>query len=232
MPLNQTIQRPTAATRLALRFILVSAGVYVTAGGLALALIQFLPAQVTPGKIVFPRALGLTTLLLALGSGGLHRAVTCVRRERQIPFRRSLLFALVTGTLFVGIQSYGLSCLFQNQLADDVQTGSNAFVAIMVALHAMHFGLALMFLVWVTLGALADRYDHEYFWGVSLCAWFWHALGIVWVCILIVFVISTGIAKDMGRQDSAPTRGVARLPLRSSVPVHDLIHFESAAAAQ
>src|SRR5260221_1189994 len=105
MPLNQTIQRPTAATRLALRFIIVAAGVYVTAGALALALIQFLPAQVTPGKIVFPRAFGLTTLLLALGSAGLHRAVTCVRRERQIPFRRSLLFALVAGTMFVGIQS-------------------------------------------------------------------------------------------------------------------------------
>jgi hypothetical protein len=83
----------------------------------------------------------------------------------------------------------------------------------------------------VTLGALADRYDHEYFWGVSLCAWFWHALGIVWVCILIVFVISTGTAKDMGRQDSAPTRGMARLVLRSSVPVRDLIHSGSAVAA-
>ena len=78
--------------------------------------------------------------------------------------------ALVSGILFVGVQIYGLQCLIRNQVAEDVQTGANAFIVIIAALHWMHFSLALLFLVWVTLNALADRYDHEYSWGVTLCA--------------------------------------------------------------
>jgi cytochrome c oxidase subunit III len=45
--------------------------------------------------------------------------------------------------------------------------------------------------VWVTLSALSDRYDHEYYWGVKICALFWHALGIVWLVILMAFLIGT-----------------------------------------
>jgi cytochrome c oxidase subunit 3 len=194
MPEFQTINRPAASSRVALRFIFVSVAVYAVAGGLALVLIYFVPTAAAPGQVVFPPVFWFTSVLLALNSGFLRNAVHGVRRERQRTFRRSLICALVAGTLFVGVQSFGLKCLMQNQVADETQTGANAFIAIMVALHAMHLSLALLFLIWVTLNALADRYDHEYFWGVRVCAWFWHGLGIVWTCILIVFVIATRIA--------------------------------------
>ena len=190
MPQFQTIQRPAAPSRMAVRFILVSAVVYSTCLSLAAALIHLFPSHVAPGSVVFPPAFWVTTALLAIGSGSLHYGVACVRRERQKPFRMSLLVALVAGTLFVGIQIYGLLGLIRNQLPDDVQTGVNAFIVVVVGLHAIHFSLALLFLVWVTLSALADRYDHEYSWGVALCAWFWHGLGIVWLGILSVLAIA------------------------------------------
>jgi cytochrome c oxidase subunit 3 len=190
MPQFQTAPRASAPSRLAVRFIVVSAGVYAAALGLGLALIKIFPPATSPGRVVFPPVFWITTLLLAAGSVLLQNGAWSVRHERQKPFRRSLLLALVAGTLFVGLQTYGLGCLARNQLPDDVQTGANAFIFIFAALHAMHFSLALLFLVWVTLNAFADRYDHEYSWGVRLCAWFWHALGIVWSCILVVFAIA------------------------------------------
>ena len=158
--------------------------------GLAAALISFFPSPIAAGRVVFPAAFWMTTLLLALGSGLLQNAVHCVRIERQKPFRRSLVLAVVAGTLFVGLQFYGLECLIRNQVAEEAQTGANLFIVVIGVLHAMHFSLALLFLVWVTLNALADRYDHEYSWGVAPCAWFWHGLGIVWLCILVVFAIA------------------------------------------
>ena len=194
MPQFQTIHRPTAASRLALRFIFVSLAIYAAAGGLALVLIRCVPSSAAPGQVVFPPVFWFTSVLLALNSGFLQHAVHCVRRERQKPFRRSLICALVAGTLFVGVQSYGLQSLVRNQVAEETQTGANAFITIMATLHAMHLSLALLFLVWVTLNALADRYDHEYSWGVSVCTWFWHGLAIVWTCILMVFVIATEVA--------------------------------------
>jgi heme/copper-type cytochrome/quinol oxidase subunit 3 len=175
---------------MAVQFILVSAVVYATCLSLAAALIHLLPTHVDPGRVVFPPAFWVTTALLAFGSGSLQYGVSCVRHERQKPFRRSLIAALVAGTLFVGIQMYGLWCMIANQLPDDVQTGANAFIVVIGALHAIHFSLALLFLVWVTLSALADRYDHEYSWGVTLCAWFWHGLGIVWLGILAILAIA------------------------------------------
>lgn len=138
----------------------------------------------------FPAAFAVSTLLLCCGSAALSKAVAYVKRERQRLFRRALGAALLAGTLFVGVQSHALSQLIRQQVPDEVPTGAGAFVAVVVALHAMHFLVALLCLVYVTVQALADRYDHEYYWGVTLCAWFWHALGIVWCVILATMGIA------------------------------------------
>ena len=134
--------------------------------------------------IQIPAAFAASTLLLFCGSAALSRAVAFVKRERQRLFRRALGAALLAGTLFVGVQFHALSQLVVQLVPDEVPTGAGAFVAVVAALHAMHFIVALLCLVYVTVQALADRYDHEYYWGVTLCAWFWHALGLVWCVIL------------------------------------------------
>lgn len=190
MPLTLSMRRTSGSGRVAVRFIFASVFVYLTAGAVAFVFIHFFPGRVVPEKVVFPTAFWFTTVLLAVGSGFLHRAAFAVRHERQTTFRESLLVALVAGTLFVGLQTYGLASLARNQLPEEAQTGANAFITMLAALHAMHFALALLFLVWVTLNALADRYDHEYSWGVTVCAWFWHVLGVVWMLILVVFAIA------------------------------------------
>ncbi len=138
----------------------------------------------------FPPAFGVSSVLLLVGSIALHRALSAVRIEKRVLFRRSLLVALAAGTLFVGIQSFGLWCLIQQQRPEDVSTGVNAFIVMLAALHGLHFVVALMFLSYVTIKGFAARYDHEYFWGVQVCAWFWHALGIIWLTILAVFLIT------------------------------------------
>jgi heme/copper-type cytochrome/quinol oxidase subunit 3 len=57
-------------------------------------------------------------------------------------------------------------------------------------MHGVHFIVALLFVAFVFLQGLANRYDHEYSWGVTFCAWFWHALGIIWLVIVAGFVIA------------------------------------------
>jgi cytochrome c oxidase subunit 3 len=217
MPPLVTIRPPSGESGLAVRFILAACGVYATAAGLAFLLIRFLPSGAAVGEAMFPPAFWVSTALLVAGSVVLQRGVGFVRREKQTRFRRSLLAALVLGTAFVGIQSYGLASLVRHQNPSEVETGANAFLTMISALHGMHFTLALLFLVWVTLGALADRYDHEYYWGVTLCAWFWHALGIVWGMILVVFLIAAawGAVGD-GRARQRSTIGTAENAVRLS----------------
>lgn len=157
--------------------------------GLSLKLIFGHP---TPSRTLeLPAAFQFGTAFLALGSWFLHDAHNNVRLERQYPFRRSLLLALGTAILFVSVQSFGMWSIIKSISPElEMQTSAHSIVIMFAGIHAMHFVVAQSILLWVTLSAFADRYDHEYYWGVTFAGWCWHALGIVWIAILCVFGIA------------------------------------------
>ena len=143
------------------------------------------------GQFWFPPAFGVSSLLLLAGSVSQQRAIAFVRLERQRPFRVWLAVGLLCGTLFLGIQAYGLWTLLPGERSvADASLGVTPFVLMLAALHAAHLSLCVLFQVFVFLQALEDRYDHEYYWGVSVCACFWHLLGIAWLFILVIFAIA------------------------------------------
>jgi len=181
--------RRVVESRFVLRLFCVTAGLLATAAALAFLLTRtFLPRRPPTGTFIVPTAFAFSTALLILCSTMLGRALSSVRRERQRPFRRALLWAVVFETAFVGIQTFGLWCIVQNLQADrnagEAELGPTALVLGSAALHCLHVLVALMVLSYVTLQGLSDRYDHEYSFGVAVCAWFWHALGIAWIFIL------------------------------------------------
>ncbi len=138
-----------------------------------------------------PAAFQFGTIFLAAGSWFMHQAVENVKVERQQQFRFSLILALLSAVLFVGVQSYGLWAFVRGVPKSAwQQTDVNAFIFMFTALHAMHFLVAQAVLLWIAICAEADRYDHEYYWGVVFAAWCWHVLGIAWMVILAVFAIA------------------------------------------
>ncbi len=188
-PLSRFLQR---RSNLALCFFLASNLLLGVAGGVAWLLVRWLGLSTDSQRLIFPPSFALSTLLLFLGSVALHRASLLVRVERQRPFRRQLLIALGTGTAFVAVQTYGLTCLIvqrEGAMAVGLKQGAFAFAL----MHGVHFVVALLFVTFVLLRALADKYDHEYSWGVTFCAWFWHAMGIVWLAILGGFLAAATV---------------------------------------
>ena len=183
--------RQQSAERLAVQFFRAAVAVFALAAGLAWLMIRVVPVMMPASRVGFPAAFWFSTPLLFIGSVLLHRATWEVRHERQPTFRRGLLAALVVGVLFIGVQSFGLWCLFGQQRPAEVVTGAGAFVFVFSFLHAMHFVVAMLFLVFVTVRALVGRYDHEYYWGALVCGYFWHALGVLWMVILGVFAVVT-----------------------------------------
>ena len=142
-------------------------------------------------ELRLPVAFQFGTMLLALGSWCLHDAHTNVRLERQLRFRRSLILALAAAVLFVAVQTYGMWALIKSISPDlEMQTSVHSIVIMFAGIHAMHFIVAQSVLLWVTLSAFDDRYDHEYYWGVTFASWCWHVLGIVWIGILCIFAIA------------------------------------------
>lgn len=185
---------PTARSRslLARRFFVLSSGLLAIAVLIAMIGIRWF-GSASPDRSVMPLPFWLSTGFLFAGSVTLQRAAWLVRIQQIESFRRWLMLSLTTGTLFVGLQSCGLWRLIQNQtpagqaVPSSAETGANAFVVMVAGLHGVHFVIALLFVAWITVNAFADRYDHEYFGSVTFCAWFWHALGIVWLAILTLF---------------------------------------------
>jgi heme/copper-type cytochrome/quinol oxidase subunit 3 len=191
MAVSLAEQQVLNKSRRALRFIGLSLAVYVAAGLISLVGFRWIPRIVSQREAIFPAVFWLSTPVLLAGSIALHRAVGFVRWEKQRQFRKALLQALVLGVLFVGLQGCGLKMMLDHQDPSESQTGSNAFLTVISTLHAMHFTVALWWLLWVLISAWDDRYDHESFWGVTACGWFWHGLGGVWGVVLLVFLVAT-----------------------------------------
>jgi cytochrome c oxidase subunit III len=184
------VTEPTSQSRFAIHYFLISVGVLALAMVLGRSLIFALPPTLLPG-VQFPPVFAASTVAVLLGSLFLSRALAAVRRERQAEFRQQLLRALMAGGLFVALQMAALNWLVQRQPLEEAQTSAIAFVAVIAALHALHFVVAILFLVLVLLKACSGRYDHEYFWGVLVCTWFWHVLSIVWLVVLAVVAIAS-----------------------------------------
>lgn len=176
---------------MARRFFLATVAQALVCLLLALVLARLLGAPPAGDRLRLPAAFQFGTVFLCLGSWYLQAGLGYVKVERQPEFRRALLLALGFAVLFVGVQSYGLWGFVKGTKDyQNPQMNTHGFVFMFAALHAMHFLIAQSVLLWVTLSAFCDRYDHEYYFGVTFAAWFWHALGIAWLAILCVFSIA------------------------------------------
>ena len=184
--LNCFLQR---RSNLALCFFLVSTATLSVSMGGAWLMIRARSFASPQPQFMLPPAFAVSTVLLVLGSALLQTASYHVRCERQRLFRRRMLQSLGVGIAFVVFQTQGLACLLpQKKAVYETGLGDGAFA--FALMHGVHFIVALFFVVFVFLQGLAGRYDHEYSRGVTFCAWFWHALGIVWLAIVAGFVIA------------------------------------------
>ncbi len=186
---NGHLRRAGAQGRLVVRLFGLTAALLGVGIGIALGLLRVAPPARSPsGPFIVPTAFAFSTLLLFFCSAAQGRALSAVRRERQTAFRRSLAAAVAFATAFVGVQAFGLFCIVQSLGGDrgagEAQLGATSLVLGAATLHALHVVVALFFLSYVNLQSHADRYDHEYSFGVAVCAWFWHILGVLWFFIL------------------------------------------------
>ena len=175
----------------AVRFFLLATLAFVISLLLATDLAGLIGRPVVRERFWFPPAFAVSTVLLVAGSVAMVKSVASVRRERQREFRQWLLIAMGIGACFMGVQGYGLWTLLPaERTTGDASLGATPYVLMLAALHALHVSVAVLFLAFVSARAQADRYDHEYHWGVSVCGWFWHALGVAWLFVLLILAIA------------------------------------------
>ncbi len=176
-----------------MRFIGLTVCVLGAAFTLAWALTLLLGrnTQASAWTMVFHPAFAVSSAMLVAGSYSLSQSLASVRQERQEEFRLWLKRGLWAGGLFTAVQTYALWAISPFERgAEAASRGVRPFIILLCTLHALHFLMAVMSLAYVTVRAYADKYDHEYHWGVTVCNFFWHFLGVVWVGVLAVIAIA------------------------------------------
>ena len=137
-----------------------------------------------PGRRELPGLFLLSTALLVVVSVGLAKSEEFAKRERQAKLHHALLVCLAAALAFLVVQALALNGLVQEIAPKESAVGPAAFIFAAIALHALHVAAGVLWLIYVTLRGFAGSYDHESRLGLTLCAWCWHALGVVWIVIL------------------------------------------------
>ncbi|QDT38222.1 Cytochrome c oxidase subunit 3 [Stratiformator vulcanicus] len=140
-----------------------------------------------------PLLFWFSTVVLLMGGTSMQVALSSIRRERQLKFRRCLTFATLCGICFCILQVFGMSRLLDSHWAtlDGERTPLTGLLFVLILLHGLHFVTGLAIQLYVNWRALRGRYDHEYFMGVRLCTYYWRFLDVVWLAMFGAILLTT-----------------------------------------
>jgi len=150
-----------------------------------------IPSTIQYVPLRLPTSFWASTAVLLLTGVFLQRACWLVHRERQLEFRRWLVWAWAAAVVFVAVQCFGMNDLLKQHFTQtDGSTKVYGMSFTLAFIHALHVVGGVGFLGFVIFQAFRNRYDHERHWAVDHCAGYWHFLDIVWVSMLVMFTVT------------------------------------------
>ncbi len=151
------------------------------------------PEAFMAGSFSLDITLGLVnTVILIASSLTMALAVRSAQTSRQKPLIGFLVATGVLGLAFLVIKYFEYSAKWHHHLIPganfhfDGPVGSRAemFFSLyfaMTGMHALHMVIGAGVLVWILKGAVAGKYDAEYYNPVENFGLYWHFVDIVWI---------------------------------------------------
>jgi len=130
-----------------------------------------------------PAGLALSTLILLALSATLERARASARLNRSIAMERALWASLFLAACFLLSQSANWVHMARGYRVSHPTLYPFTF-HVLTGLHALHVAGGMLPLGWVMRRAGRQEYSSSRFEGLTLCAWYWHFLGVVWLVLL------------------------------------------------
>lgn len=144
------------------------------------------PAGSPPLPLLLP---AVNTLVLALSSVALERALWSARRGKLSSILPAIVAMLFLGALFVGLQIFLWTGLWKAGLHLDAGPYASVFYAL-TAVHAAHVAVGLLGLVYCAIRAGSGAFTPVRHVGLRLWTAYWHFVGGVWLLLfLTVFVL-------------------------------------------
>jgi len=188
---RETGPPPAIASHRVATLVFLMAGTMLFAGlvGGYLVLRYASAAWPSPGMPRLPvRLAGFNTVVIALSSLALHRAVRALRSLDARGLRRWLVVAAALGVLFLGLQAAQWTLLVRGGLSFTGTTYGTTFY-VLTGVHAAH---ALSGVIWLLVIALRQRE----LWvpdsrqrKIEVCALYWHFVGLIWFGLYVLLYL-------------------------------------------
>jgi len=188
---GETAPPPAVASHRVATLVFLMAGTMLFAGLVGGYLVLRYASSVwpSPGMPRLPvRVAGFNTVVIALSSLALHRAVRALRSLDARGLRRWLIVAAALGVLFLGLQAIQWTLLVRGGLSFTGTTYGTTFY-MLTGVHAVH---ALSGVIWLLVIALRQRE----LWvpdsrqrKIEVCALYWHFVGLIWFGLYVLLYL-------------------------------------------
>lgn len=136
-------------------------------------------------EVPVPSGFYLSTLFIALSSGGMFMATRAMKSGNKSQATIGLAIASVLGLAFVWSQFATWGELADNGFYFTGGEVASSYLYVLSGVHLAHMLFGIGALLVTTLNAARNKYSAEYMLGLELSSMFWHFLGVLWVYLLL-----------------------------------------------
>ncbi|HTD92335.1 MAG TPA: cytochrome c oxidase subunit 3 [Chitinophagaceae bacterium] len=132
----------------------------------------------------------VSTLVILVSSLTIQMALRAFRQREMSNYRLLLTVTLVLGLVFVALQSYGFSVLWEKyHITFQGSSGAGQFLYIIFGLHALHVLGGIVALTVMVIRAFFGKIKLYSSIPVEVAATYWHFVDLLWVYLVLFFVI-------------------------------------------
>jgi cytochrome c oxidase subunit 3 len=135
---------------------------------------------------------GINTAILISSSFTMHWALVSVKRGNRRGLALGLLFTLIMGLTFLGLQIREYNLLHMEGFTPEHGAFASVFFAL-TGLHGVHVLIGAILIAIALVRTLRGHYSPEKHMGVELSGIYWHFVDVVWVVLYtLVYLLSNG----------------------------------------
>jgi len=138
-----------------------------------------------------PTAFFVSTAIILLSSITMNMALQAIKKDNNAGLMRFIIITLVLGLAF-GISQYlGWSALVKNNVyfTGTQSNAAGSFLYVLTGLHLVHIFGGLVALGITFFKSVRKKYNPSNYFGVRLCAIYWHFLDGLWIYLFLFMLI-------------------------------------------
>lgn len=140
-------------------------------------------------QIEMPKVFWVSTGAILLSSLTMQMALRSFRQREMQRYRALIALTFVLGILFVVLQWFGFSNLWEQNIRFSGSAGAGQFLYVIFGLHALHVAGGIIALMIMFIKAFFGKTKLYSSVPVEVAATYWHFVDLLWIYLLVFFIV-------------------------------------------